>query len=325
MDRRAVLAAMAAVLASPAVLRRPAAAAGLPLVLTYVPSNSAYWDLDVAIEKGFFRDQGFAPEVVVTQSSPQSIQQAITQQVQLAASQPEPFIAAVERGASALGIIAAPVSKPDWLLNVRGDIQNVEDLKGKNIGVSGMRVGESWLTQRLLLQHGLGAGDYGLIQVGATNLKYAALQRGSISAAPLFQPTALLAETQGYRALARYEEIGSYPTTIYVVNRAWAAQDSNGKRLSAALVRAHEWLFDPANRAEAVAILAKYTKREPPILERLSGLYFAENGIYTRDAALDLAATDRLLADMAQDGDIFKVAPRARKYAVAAADGGVAR
>ena len=44
------------------------------LVISYVPGNAIYWDIDVAIEKGFFKSEGFAPEVVIFQSSPQSIQ-----------------------------------------------------------------------------------------------------------------------------------------------------------------------------------------------------------------------------------------------------------
>jgi hypothetical protein len=27
-----------------------------------VPGEAIYWDIDVAIEKGFFKDEGFAPE-----------------------------------------------------------------------------------------------------------------------------------------------------------------------------------------------------------------------------------------------------------------------
>jgi len=32
------------------------------LVISYVPGNAIYWDIDVAIEKGFFKDEGAAPE-----------------------------------------------------------------------------------------------------------------------------------------------------------------------------------------------------------------------------------------------------------------------
>jgi hypothetical protein len=38
-------------------LRRPE-----KLVISYVPGEAIYWDIDVAIEKGFFKDEGFAPE-----------------------------------------------------------------------------------------------------------------------------------------------------------------------------------------------------------------------------------------------------------------------
>ncbi len=57
------------------------AAAEDPLKISYVPGNAIYWDIDTAIDKGFFRDEGFAPEIVVFQSSAQSIQLLISNQV----------------------------------------------------------------------------------------------------------------------------------------------------------------------------------------------------------------------------------------------------
>src|SRR3984893_7885342 len=65
------------------------------LVNSYVPGNAIYWDIDVAIEKSFFKDEGFAPEVVIFQSSPQSIQLLVAGEVQLAGAQPEALLAAV--------------------------------------------------------------------------------------------------------------------------------------------------------------------------------------------------------------------------------------
>ena len=79
-----------------------------------MPGNAIYWDIDVAIEKGFFKDEGFAPEVVIFQSSPQSIQLLVAGEVQLAGAQPEALLAAVAHGSKGFAVISSPAERPDW-------------------------------------------------------------------------------------------------------------------------------------------------------------------------------------------------------------------
>src|SRR5712691_8460703 len=137
--------------AATAAVARPAIAQGAQkIVIGFVPGNSIYWDIDVAIEKGFFREAGFDPETSVVQSSPHSIQQAIIGAYQIAVGQPETFVAAVEKGGTVLGAMAAPMNRADWALNALPDIKSLKDLKGKVIGVSAVRNGEVWLTTQLL-------------------------------------------------------------------------------------------------------------------------------------------------------------------------------
>jgi len=306
MSRRNLLgAAAAALVARPAVLR----AAGDPLTIGYVPANAIYWDIHVAIEKGFFREAGFDPQSAVMQSSPQSIQQAIAGTYQIAAAQPEPFIAAVQRGAKALAAFAAPMNRADWCLNVRPEIKSMADLKGKVIGVAGLRNSEIWLTNQLMEQAGLKKGDVDFLVVGTSPAKMTALQKGAIAATILFQPTAELAIREGFPALARYAALRAYPSILFIVDRIWAGTNDNGKRAAAAIRRAHEWLWDPANRAEATAILMRVTKRDQAIADIVYAAYFVDPGIYSRSGEVELSGFDRVLADMAQDGEIVVAPP----------------
>ena len=54
-----------------------------PLAISYVPGNAIAWDLDVAMEKGLFKAEGFAGAPVVFQNAPQSAQMLITGAVQI--------------------------------------------------------------------------------------------------------------------------------------------------------------------------------------------------------------------------------------------------
>ncbi len=321
LTRRGFVAATAAtfVLAKPAVLR-----ASDPLVISTVPANSIHWVHDVAVEKGFFKQVGFEPQIATLQSSPQSIQLAIGGAYQVATSQPEPFVAAVERGAQALAAISAPMNRADWTLNGAPGVRGLADLKGKVIGVSSLRTSEVWLTTQLLERNGLRKGEFDFLTAGTSPAKVTALQKGSLAAAVLYQPTAELAATQGLQVLARYGDLRSYPPILYVVNREWAAKDGAGKRVAEAIQRGHEWLWDPANRAEAIRILAKYTHREQALLERVYEDYFVTGMIYAKRGEIELAGFDLALADMARDGEIIKPpAPSATKYVLPRELGGL--
>jgi ABC-type nitrate/sulfonate/bicarbonate transport system substrate-binding protein len=300
-----------------------ARAADERLILGSSPGNSMYWDLDVGIDKGFFKNEGFAAEIVVPQSSPQVIQLLVTGSVQLAASQPEPLIAAIEKGATSIGAIASPMNFADWSLSVRPDIQTLADLKGKVIGVSALKNSECWQTAQLLAKAGLKPGDYTFVVAGTSPSKIVALEKGSISAAILFQPSGQLAETQGLKTLAYYADLRSYPSILYAVNREWAAKNEAGKRLSRALTRAHEWLHEPQNRAEAIAILQKATKRDEQVLGKVYDIYFTGKKLYSPTGAIEIAGLDRAIADMASDGDILKAPTPASKYLIAREHGGL--
>jgi ABC-type nitrate/sulfonate/bicarbonate transport system substrate-binding protein len=276
------------------------------LVVSYVPGNAIYWDIDVAIEKGFLKDAGFAPEVVIFQSSPQSIQLLVAGEVQLAGAQPEALLAAVVHGSKGFAVISSPAERPDWFLVGRPEIKALADLKGKYFGTGGLQLGENWWTWKALAKAGVAPADINMLVVGTSAQKFLALQRGSIAFTVLFQPTAQLALAEGMTALYRFSDGEAFPSILYSVAATWAQQSDHGRRLQRALRRAHDWLYDAANRDEAIAILQKYTKREPGLLAPIYDLYVAKDAILSRDGAVIVADVDRVIAQMAENGAIPK-------------------
>jgi ABC-type nitrate/sulfonate/bicarbonate transport system substrate-binding protein len=322
LSRRAFVgaAAASAALARPAIL-----AAAEPLVFGCVPANSVHWIACAAVERGFFKNVGFDAEIATIQSSPQSMQMLITGAYQISSTQPEAAIAAIERGASRLAAISAPMNRADWVLAGAAGIKNLSDLKGKIIGVSSLRISEVWLTAQLLEQAGLKKDDYSFIGVGTSPLKVTALQKGSIAAAVLFRPSADLALKEGFADLARYSGMRDYPTVLYITSRDWAAKGDAGKRAAQAIQEGHRWLWDPQNKSAAIEILAKYTKREPSICTAVYDDYFVKEKSYSKTGEISLAGLKYLLDDVAADGDIFKPpAPPAGKYVLEKALGGLA-
>jgi ABC-type nitrate/sulfonate/bicarbonate transport system substrate-binding protein len=276
------------------------------LVISYVPGNAIYWDIDAAIEKGFFKDEGFAPEVVIFQSSPQSIQLLVAGEVQLAGAQPEALLAAVVHGSKGFAVISSPAERPDWFLVGRPEIKTLAELKGKFFGTGGLQLGENWWTFKALAKAGVTPADVSILVVGTSAQKFAALQRGSIAFTVLFQPTAQVAVAEGMSVLYRFSDGEAFPSILYSVAAGWAQQAGHGVRLQRALRRAHDWLYDPVNRSEAIAVLQKYTKRAPDQLAPIYDLYVGKDAILSRDGAVVVADVDRVIAQMAENGAIPK-------------------
>jgi NitT/TauT family transport system substrate-binding protein len=274
-----------------------------PLLINYTIPNALWWDIDVAFDQGFLKDEGFAAEGTPFQNSPQAVQLLVSKSVQAAVIQPEAIMAANLKGAGLAAIIQTE-TRPDWYLVAPSDSAGWSDIKGKNIGFSSLKVNEVWLTEKLLAAHGLGKDDWTALQVGVTPLKIAALTRGSIAAAPLFQPGAQLAIKQGLKPLARYDELGDCPPSLIVVDKNWAADNKHGARLVRAFTRAHAWLYDAANRTEAERILAKYTKVDTEIAHQVYEILFITDKIYTRDGAIDMKGLKAALQLVADAGEI---------------------
>ncbi len=305
-------------LARPAILR-----AAEPLTMGYIPANAIHWVGDVVLEKGFLKEEGFQAQGAVFQSAPQAIQQLIAGGYQVASAQPEPLVAAVERGAS-IGAFTAPANRPDWTLNVQHGVNSLTDLKGKTIGISALNSSEVWLTNVLMEQAGLHKGDFSYITAGTSPLKVTALERGALAAVVLFQPTAELARRAGFRAVARYAGLRKYPSILYAMSREWAARGDAGQRVSRAFAKGQQWLWDPDNKAEAIAILAKYTKRETDICAAVYEQYFVTDKLYSRHGEIDMTGFTQAISDMAAATDFIAVPPPpATKFVLEANLGGI--
>ncbi|TCT06090.1 ABC transporter substrate-binding protein [Aquabacter spiritensis] len=313
-----------ALTAAAAVARPALARAAQPLNVSVVLGNAIHWVQFIANEKGMYKDEGFEPKLLVMQGSASSVQMAISGEYNIATTQPETFVSAVSQGAGEIAAMSAPANKADWILVGARGVTSIEQLKGRQIGLSGLRNSESWLTTRLLEEKGLKKGDYSFIIAGTSPAKAAALEKGGIGAAVLFQPSAEFAIRQGLTPLAAFKDMRDYPTVFYVVKKSWAGTDEAGPRASRALQKAYAWLWDPANKAEAIRILGIYTKRDAAILAPVYEDYFVTQKLYSRTGKIDVAGFRTVLADMAEDGQAFTTAPAPEKFLLDPKLGGLA-
>jgi ABC-type nitrate/sulfonate/bicarbonate transport system substrate-binding protein len=231
-------------------------------------------------------------------------------------------IVAYQEGQGEVALDAAPdffafmaFSRGTLRLVVNPEIRTVADLKGRTLAVDALATGYSLVLIKILALGGLRDGDYRLEPVGGTGQRAQALMENRYAGTILTTPLDLLPEARGYRRLANaVEAFGPYQTIVAAARRAWA-QDHRDRVIDfiRAGVAALDWLFDPANRAEAVAIYRQALPSVPaPMAERaVAALLDADEGLSPRGrlehAAMmtvlrlrsELGRPARLLADPA--------------------------
>jgi ABC-type nitrate/sulfonate/bicarbonate transport system substrate-binding protein len=276
------------------------------LKISYPESNAQYWTMNVARDKGFFEGEGFTTANFTVPSSSASIQLIVSREAHIVQPQPDAMFIAFSKGAKDLAILGQPLLKPDWLLVTGSTISSWSDLKGKKVGLSALHGSEFYLIRMLLAKNNLPPTAWIPFQVGLTAAKLTALQKGTIDAATLYQPAAQRALKENYKMLADFSKLDNYPPCYYLVNRKWAAENENGIRFARVIKRATEWLWNPTNRDEAIAIHQKYTKAAPDILQKVYDQYFITGKIHTRDSSVDMEGLNNVFRILADNGDLPK-------------------
>jgi ABC-type nitrate/sulfonate/bicarbonate transport system substrate-binding protein len=133
--------------------------------------------------------------------------------------------------------------------------------------------------------------DYKVEKLGGTPARVQALMEGKIAGTMISSPSELLPESKGYTRLGdTTATFGPYQASIGVARRAWA--EKHGEELVAFIrsyVAAMDWLQDPANRDEAVAIYMKHIPNAPkPAAQKAYETMFAPNEGFQKKAKLDL-------------------------------------
>jgi ABC-type nitrate/sulfonate/bicarbonate transport system substrate-binding protein len=145
------------------------------------------------------------------------------------------------------------------------EVKSIAELKGKQISVDALTTGYAFVLRKLLENGGLKESDIEFVSAGGGLERYNALMEKKHAATLLISPFDVNAEAKGFNRLANADEaLGHYQGVVGATRRGWAKE--NEKELVSyirAYMAAVGWLFDPANKAEAIAILRKNVLNMP--------------------------------------------------------------
>jgi ABC-type nitrate/sulfonate/bicarbonate transport system substrate-binding protein len=262
------------------------------------------WPIWAALEKGLFAAEGLVVKLTPTPSSVFQLQNLIEGKFDIGMTAFDNVVAYQEGQGE-----ATIAGTPDLFVFMGGDngflrlvvvpeVQRYADLRGKELSVDALTTGYSFVLQKMLQTGGLKPDEYSLVRAGGVLQRWDALREKKHAGTMLITPFEVLAEAAGFRRLGNaVDALGRYQGLVGAARRSWARE--NPAKL-VGFIRAYRagvgWLYDPANRAEALQILQKNVRgMTPDLAGKTYDVLLAPVGGFDRAAALDVEGARTVL------------------------------
>jgi ABC-type nitrate/sulfonate/bicarbonate transport system substrate-binding protein len=303
LTRRALLTLATGVACAAAVPVRGRAQMPRKLRVIVFPGGGNGWPIWVAQRQKFFAREGLEIELTPTPGSVYQMQHLLAGDFDIAHTAMDNVIAYTEGvgevAPSGETSLVAILGGDNGFLHIlaRPQYATYSDLRGKRLGVDALTTGFAFVLRRMLETGGLGAGDYELVAVGAGAKRFQALVNDEIDGTISSTPFDVQGEAAGLHVFpAVIETLKHYQGYIAAVRQKWAAANPGD---ASAYIRAYRsaltWLYDPANRADAIALLMENAKMSQAAAEKTYPIMIDAKRGYDPAAAIDLAGVQTVL------------------------------
>ena len=163
----------------------------------------------IAEEKGFFKAEGLNAIVVIMQNQV-VVNGVVARNVDYGGTFSN-FVGAALTGLP-VRIVMSAMDGSDHYLVTSPNIKRVEDLKGKNFGISSFGGTPHSEAIMILRKHGMNPEkDVTFLQIGGSATRFAAMESGAVQAAMLVPPFSNFATKRGFNQLMSFNEIMNIP------------------------------------------------------------------------------------------------------------------
>lgn len=152
----------------------------------------------IAKEKGYFRQEAMEPHFILMHSAIAS-KALVSKDIDFNTSG-SPAINAAVAGMPIRAVFANGSRTEMYLIGAK-DMQSLEDLRGKKVGIGGIGGLADVGTRRFLKAKGIDSRDVTFIVLGGSAVRMAAVTSGSVAAAPLSPPRDYMARKAGLKVL----------------------------------------------------------------------------------------------------------------------------
>lgn len=269
----------------------------------------------VAMEKGFFAEEGLQIELTNGQGADKVMTAVLSGQVDIGLAGPEASIYVYNEKREDFAQVFAQVTKRDgsFLVARQPDPDfKWEDLKGKYI-IGGRKGGVPEMTlEYVLKKNGL---DIEKDLTLDTSVQFAvmagAFTGGTGDYVALFEPTAAMLEQEGkgYVVASFGEESGEIPYTAYFAKKSYLENNSDTvQRFTRALYKGQQWVASHTPEEVAEALMPAFPDSDLKTLTAVAKRY-QEIDAWCQDPILKEDSLNRLQEVMEEAGELKQRAP----------------
>ncbi len=211
----------------------------------------------VADAKGFFKDQGLDVLFHLVKLAPEHNEEMAAGKWNMTLSSADTMIArSTKEGVDYVMFMQAEEGLGAYLIG-RPGMKSVEELRGTLLAADPVDSNLDVIRMKIMREHGIGEDEYDYEVIGTTPARGKALLEGRVAAAMLTPPTSDKVLEAGCPLLARGEDyVPDWPLACGWGLRSWV---ESHRELVVRFIRAWaastDWLLDPANREETLALL----------------------------------------------------------------------
>jgi ABC-type nitrate/sulfonate/bicarbonate transport system substrate-binding protein len=271
-----------------------------------------------AAQEGLFARHGLKVEVLFTANSDEQRNGLAKGEFEIAQAAVDNAVAMVELAKADVVIVTGGDNGFNRIF-VQPEINGYADLRGKAVVVDAPNTAYALLLYKVLKDHGLNKGDYTVRPVGGTTARLEAMTKDKANAAAgvLNPPFAFRAREAGLKDMGpAATAIGAYQAGGAFVMREWAKANSDTLvRYIKAYIEGSRWALDPANKDEAIALLAERLKLSPQIAAQSYAVAINPAEGIAKDVRFDMAGFNNTLKLRAEiEGQWGGNPPPAAKY-----------
>jgi ABC-type nitrate/sulfonate/bicarbonate transport system substrate-binding protein len=275
------------------------------------------------IERGLFRARGLAVEPRYTTNSVEQITSLIDGTSDIGLTGFDNIVAYQEgQGEAELrrepDLFAFMGGDNAFLrLVVQPDIRSYADLEGRPLSVDAMTTGFAFVLRRMLAHNGISESDVQFERAGGVLQRFEALLAGKHAGTLLLTPFELLARRRGLHVLQPASAVlPHYQGIVGATRRGWARENAD---TLVGFIRGYldalAWLFAPANRTAAIALMRqKVPNMDPELAAAACEVLLAPDQGFDPAARLDRAGILAVLSLRSEYGRPQKVLSEPERY-----------
>jgi ABC-type nitrate/sulfonate/bicarbonate transport system substrate-binding protein len=281
-DLRAILVLLVVSAAAPCAGAHAAEAITLGITSATAFSIPHY----IAEDRKYYEAEGLSVDTIVAGSAASVLQQLAAGSLNVAQAATDQTLRAILRGAP-IRIIAGAASNAPFRMVAAKGTKSWGELKGKTVSVGGLTDVTLYFLRVMARKNGLSDHDYDLLYGGGTPSRFAQLAAGAVAGAILTNPQDFIALDRGFADLGSVPQyLPHWAQNNILVDTRWAPQHHAAiLALLRVQVRATRYFYDPANRDEVIAILAKHTRTALDVASSTYDLYIRQQ-VIAPDAVL---------------------------------------